>query len=99
MNTKRMIAGGILTLGLTLGGTSAALAETTYPPEGGTWNYGVVSGVHLYSDYFHQTQCHGSSTRNDFGLSSSPEVIGGVWSNNSQGTTPNQNNRAYYRTC
>ena len=59
----------------------------------------MVGGVHLYSDYFHQTRCHGSSTRNDWGLSSSPNVAGGVWANNSQPTTAVQNNRAYYRVC
>ncbi len=99
MNIKHTLSGGIMAVGLVLGGGAAAFATTTYPPEGGTWNYGVVAGVHLYSDYFHQTVCHGSSTRNDWGLSSSPDVAGGVWSNNSQPTTSIQNNRAYYRTC
>lgn len=99
MNLKRVVTGAALTLGLVLGGGTAALATTTYPPEGGTWSYGVVGGVHLYSGYFHQTRCHGSSTRNDWGLSSSPNVAGGVWANNSQPTTAVQNNRAYYRVC
>ncbi len=99
MNIRRVVVGGVLSLGLALGGGTAALATTVYPAEGGTWNYGVVAGVHLYSDYFNQNQCHGSSTRNDWGLSSSPNVAGGVWSNNSQPTTVNQNNRAYYRVC
>lgn len=42
MNLKRVVTGAALTLGLVLGGGTAALATTTYPPEGGTWSYGVV---------------------------------------------------------
>ena len=80
-------------------GGAAAIAAQVYPAEGGVWNYGVASGVHLYSDYFNQNRCHGSSTRNDWGLSRSPNVAAGVWANSAQPTTLIQNNRAYYRVC
>ncbi|WP_442961144.1 lactococcin 972 family bacteriocin [Pseudarthrobacter sp. J64] len=88
---------GVLTLGLTAAGGAAAVAATVYPSEGGVWNYGVTGGVHLFSDYYNQVKCHGSSTENDWGYSSSPNVAAGTWANNSQPTTSFQNNRAYYR--
>jgi lactococcin 972 family bacteriocin len=99
MSIRSALACGALSVGLALGGGTAAFATTVYPAEGGIWNYGVVAGVHLYSDYFNQNQCHGTSTRNDWGLSSSANTAANVWATNSQPTTVNQNNRAYYRVC
>lgn len=99
MRIGRIIVGGLLAAGISLGGGTAAMAATVYPAEGGTWNHGVVGGVHLYSDYFNQNLCHGSSTRNDWGTSRSLDVAANVWANSAQRTTPIQNNRAYYRTC
>lgn len=99
MSMTRRVTGAVLAVGMLFGGASAAMAGTTYPPEGGTWNYGVSAGVHLYSDYFNQHQCHGSSNRNDWGYTSSPNVAGNVWANSSQPTTSLQDNRAYYRVC
>ncbi|ALV47817.1 hypothetical protein MB46_19245 (plasmid) [Arthrobacter alpinus] len=75
------------------------MAASIVPAEGGVWNYGVSAGVHLYSDYFNQNKCHGTSTQNDWGSSSSPNVAANSWANNSQPTTKFQNNRAYYRVC
>ncbi|BCW44420.1 hypothetical protein StoSoilB5_16040 [Arthrobacter sp. StoSoilB5] len=97
VNIRRSLAGSIIAIGLSAVGGAAAVAATVYPGEGGVWNYGVVSGVHLFSDYFQQNLCHGSSTQNDWGYSSSPNVAAGTWSNNSQATSSFQNNRAYYR--
>ncbi|WP_368736519.1 lactococcin 972 family bacteriocin [Paenarthrobacter aurescens] len=98
-NIRRSVAGGILALALSAAGGAAAVASTVYPNEGGTWNYGVSGGVHLYSDYFNQVRCHASSTQNDWGYSSSGEMAANTWANNSQPTTAFQNNRAYYRVC
>lgn len=99
MKIRRTVVGGLLALGLSAAGGGAAMAATLYPAEGGVWNYGVSGGVHLFSDYFNQTRCHGTSTQNDWGYSSSPNVAANTWANNSQPTTSFQNNRAYYRVC
>lgn len=99
MNIRRTVVGGLLALGISAAGGGAAIAATTYPSEGGVWNYGVAGGVNLYSDYFNQNRCHGTSTQNDWGYSSSPNVAANTWANNSQATSSFQNNRAYYRVC
>ncbi|WP_394357984.1 lactococcin 972 family bacteriocin [Paenarthrobacter ureafaciens] len=99
MNIRRTIAAAALAVGLSAAGGAAAIAATVSPAEGGTWNYGVTAGVHLYSDYFNQNVCHASLTQNDWGYSSSPNMAANSWANNAQPTTSFQDNRAYYRLC
>lgn len=62
------IVGIVLASALAVGGAAAAAnATTAYPPEGGTWNYGVRAGGiygtvgEVYSEYYHQSQTHKST--------------------------------------
>ena len=78
---RKSLMVGVLSASLILGGAGAATAETAYPDEGGTWDYGT-SGSFIWSNYLHETRSHGSSVKNCHGqLWRSPNVLAGSWSN------------------
>lgn len=96
--TKRSLSVALITVALTLTG-GAAFAATQYPAEGGQWNYGLTAGVHAYSDYYHPSQCHGSSVYNDWGNNRSIDTAGGQWATSALGASPWTHNSYYYRVC
>lgn len=48
---QRTITTVAASVGLIFSGAAAANAITENPIEGGTWNYGLALGLHVYSDY------------------------------------------------
>ena len=63
------IIAGVAAIGLSLGGTSAASAQswTVNPPEGGTWSHGTAkfggTTWEAWSNYYHATKTHRSSVK------------------------------------
>ena len=88
-----------LAAALALAGATAANATTVYPPEGGTWEYGVIepaSTVFVYSHYRHPTVTHRASVQVSNGtLYRSNWVAPGIWANVDK-PTGWFNNYAYY---
>ena len=93
------VAGFLASAALVFGVAGSASATTEYPPEGGTWEYGVIepaSTVFVYSHYYHPTTLHRSSVRTTSGtLYRSPDKAGGQWANVDK-ETGYYNNKAYY---
>jgi lactococcin 972 family bacteriocin len=77
---------------------TAAYANTQYPIEGGTWNYGLAAGVHAYSDYL-VDKCHGTTVINDWGTNRSINTAANQWANSALGATIWTHNKYYYRVC
>ncbi|MEU0521990.1 lactococcin 972 family bacteriocin [Streptosporangium sp. NPDC006007] len=73
---------------------TAAWATITYPPEGGTWDHGTGTG-YTWSDYYHSSDCHGSTA---VGVRTvrSPNTNPGSWSRASVAMS-SFNNETYYR--
>lgn len=65
---KRTIIGTISSVALasSLLTAGAAFATTVYPPEGGTWSYGVQPTATVYSNYYHGSLTHGSTACNGY---------------------------------
>jgi lactococcin 972 family bacteriocin len=82
--------------GFALAGVTAANAATAYPPEGGTWDYGVISN-NVFSNYHHPTRnhrrtaCNGENHWSKFNGWASP----GIWHFAAVWATP-AGNKAYY---
>ena len=82
-----------------LGSTAtAAYANTQYPNEGGTWNYGLAAGVRAYSDYM-VGRCHGTTVINDWGNNRSIDTAANQWASSAMNATIWTNNHYYYRVC
>ena len=66
---KTQIASAIslIVLATSLVSVSTAFATTTYPSEGGKWDYGVSPLTTVYSNYYHATRTHGSTACNGIG--------------------------------
>ncbi|WP_411977184.1 lactococcin 972 family bacteriocin [Streptomyces decoyicus] len=94
--TKRIARLGIAVGALVLATATPALATITYPPEGGTWDHGA-DATWVWSDYYHGSKCHGSTsvgeyTRRSPNTPAGQESFTGVPAKLS-------GNRSYYRIC
>ena len=78
---------------LAVGVTTAQAATTSYPPEGGTWKYGV-SGSYTTSDYLHNTRTH-KSTAVGANTVITAWTSPGVWSK-AKAISALGGNKAYY---
>lgn len=97
MNIKRKIATSVGACAVVLGFATPALAAVAYPG-GGTWVYGTNT-TEVYSNYYHGSKRHRSSTINGYGEYSASTCKGaGVWSYNSQRADPNRTDHAYWST-
>lgn len=78
---------------LILGGAAPALA-TVVEVGGGTWDYGAGTAV-VWSDYYHDDKCHGSTSVGAY--IDSDEAAAGSWSI-TQAEVALSGNESYYRT-
>ena len=85
-----------------VGAEAAMAAQTTHsdsPPEGGTWNWGIVGGKPggtTYSEYLHDSKTHGSTAQNSSGANRSAAVSAKKWSSASI-TATLTGNKSFYR--
>ena len=90
-----IIAAGVLAA-VSAAGTAFAVVQ--YPPEGGTWDWGV-SGSTVWSNYINTTPRHATSTIGQSGLRRSGCAGANQWARVSD-TRASSGNKAYYRnTC
>lgn len=94
---KRNILGTAAVLALLGGGLSAgaAFATTEYPPEGGTWDYGVTP-LYVYSNYYHGTRTHKSTACSNAGCAYSGWVSAGSTSYATMNPSTFGGNEAFY---
>lgn len=88
-------AGVVASAGLLFGAAAPASAAVE-TPEGGLWDYGVNYWVlNTWSDYYHETDAHGSTACSANACDESGTVPGGQWSEASISATWG-GNTAYY---
>ncbi|MBD3005161.1 MULTISPECIES: lactococcin 972 family bacteriocin [unclassified Streptomyces] len=87
---------GVAVGGLILVTATPALATITYPPEGGTWDHGISPGI-VWSNYQHDSKCHGSTSVGAY-TDRSPNTPAGQVSYTSANAKVS-GNKAYYRIC
>ncbi|WP_159944372.1 MULTISPECIES: lactococcin 972 family bacteriocin [unclassified Nocardiopsis] len=92
---RRAAATVLIAAGITVGTAGAAAAVVSYVG-GGTWYHGVANGV-VYSNYYHPTQCHGSTAVGAYTYRS-PAVLPGRTSI-AEARSALSNNQTYWRTC
>jgi lactococcin 972 family bacteriocin len=85
MKARRKITLALATAGLAaslaVGGAAVAKATTVYPPEGGTWDYGVDYWVmKTWSNYHHPSRVHHSTACSSSACTYSGWVPAGYWS-------------------
>jgi lactococcin 972 family bacteriocin len=97
MSLKRILAAVVL-IGALCSTAAAAQAITVNPNEGGTWNYGLSTGVHAYSDY-KVGKCHGTTVVNDWGTNRTIDIAANKWAMSSYRATIYTHNKYYYRVC
>ncbi|MEV0781309.1 lactococcin 972 family bacteriocin [Streptomyces sp. NPDC050428] len=84
----------VVAVGVIVAATATpALAEISYPG-GGIWDHGLT-GSTVYSDYYHPTKCHGSTSVGTF--TDRDSAFAGFWSI-TEATRPATGAEAYYRT-
>ena len=94
---NRMITGSIVSGALLIGALvgAAPANATTAAVEGGTWNYGVSSGV--FSNYYNPTRLHRATSCNGNGACArSADTRGGNWANSQIAKTSSGNGAYYY---
>jgi lactococcin 972 family bacteriocin len=100
MKINRIGAGVALTAALVLGGATAAFATTNYPSQGGTWTYGLSTGlISPYSNYYHGSKCHGSSVVTDWASSRSIDTYKGKTSHAQAAGNAYTHDKYYFRVC
>lgn len=100
MNLKKICVTAVLATALAGSGTAAAYATTNYPVEGGTWTYGLSTGlVNPYSNYWQGSRCHTSSVENDWGHAYSIRTIAGQTSHAETSGNVWTHNNYYYNVC
>ncbi|MFF8592235.1 lactococcin 972 family bacteriocin [Streptomyces sp. NPDC015220] len=87
---------GIAVGALVIATATPALATITYPSEGGTWDHGAGTS-YVWSDYLHNSKCHGSTSVGAY-TDRSANTAAGTWSITSA-TASLSGNKAYYRIC
>ncbi|WP_344321178.1 lactococcin 972 family bacteriocin [Streptomyces macrosporus] len=87
---------GVVVGALVVATATPALATITYPPEGGTWDHGITPGT-VWSNYYHGSKCHGSTSVGYF-TDRSPDTAAGRWSNSATHAAVS-GNKVYYRIC
>lgn len=88
-NLKVLVAAGALVIA----GATPAMA-TVVNVGGGTWDYGAGTAV-VWSDYYHGSKCHGSTSVGK--TIDSDEAAKGSWSI-TQANVKLSGNKSYYRT-
>jgi lactococcin 972 family bacteriocin len=58
LKLKRVLTTSAVAAAFVVGVAAPAMAVSV---GGGTWNYGVVDGSHVWSDYYHGSSCHTAS--------------------------------------
>ncbi|MFJ6720940.1 MULTISPECIES: lactococcin 972 family bacteriocin [unclassified Streptomyces] len=58
---KAAVAAGFIVVGL----ATPALAQTV-DASGGKWSYGTNSNDQVYSNFYHESKCHGSSVKGKY---------------------------------
>ncbi|MDR1187008.1 MAG: lactococcin 972 family bacteriocin [Bifidobacteriaceae bacterium] len=91
---RKVISSLLLAGVLAVGGAAIALANTTYPPEGGRWDWGVNDNC--YSNYYHGSKTHGSTASSANGVDRSEDIERGFTSYAAVKASGSGNN-AYYR--
>lgn len=95
MELKRKVGTTLATGVMLLAFASPALAATAYVG-GGTWNYGTGAG-RVWSDYLHNTKCHGSSVQGQY-YASSGNVSPRYWARASAPDRRWVADHSYYRS-
>ncbi|AQU68263.1 hypothetical protein BBN63_20640 [Streptomyces niveus] len=93
MSLKRVVKMAAVSTALVVAGATPALA-TVINIGGGTWDYGAGTAV-VWSDYYHGSKCHGSTSVGAY-IDSDEEAAGG-WSI-TQAEVAASGNESYYRT-
>ncbi|MFG2426771.1 lactococcin 972 family bacteriocin [Streptomyces sp. NPDC048590] len=93
MRIKRAVQIAVVTGTLVAGGAVPALA-TIKEIGGGTWDYGAGTS-YVWSDYYHKSKCHGSTSVGSF--IDSDEASAGDWSL-TQADAALSGNETYYKT-
>ncbi|MFJ7985749.1 lactococcin 972 family bacteriocin [Streptomyces sp. NPDC096351] len=94
MQIKRSLKIALATGALVIAGAAPALATITYPAEGGEWDHGAGTAT-VWSDYYHPSVCHGSTSVGKY--IDSDEASADSWSITSA-TVALSGNKAYYNT-
>lgn len=94
---ERKTWGALATAALIVAPTSAALAATQYPSEGGTWTYGSA-WMQAYS-YYTVNKNHGSTVKVDDRTSQSVCTSSGKKSIAELYDYPGSSKRYYYKLC
>lgn len=93
MSLKRAVKMAALSAALVVAGAAPALA-TVKNIGGGTWDYGAGTAI-VWSDYYHGSKCHGSTSVGTY--IDSDEASAGNWSF-TQADVALSGNESYYRT-
>lgn len=95
MGLTKKLGSGVAALALVTGAALPAFAAVEYPG-GGTWSYGT-NRTEVYSNYYHGSLSHRSSTINGYGEYASSGCKGrGVWAYASERADPNRVDHAYW---
>ncbi|MCX5178335.1 lactococcin 972 family bacteriocin [Streptomyces virginiae] len=95
MQIKRSMKIAVATGALIVAGAAPALATTAYVG-GGEWNYGAGTAT-VWSDYYHGSKCHGSTSVGAY--IDSDEAAKGSWSITSAKVKLSGNNSYYNTSC
>ncbi|MFF8695942.1 lactococcin 972 family bacteriocin [Streptomyces sp. NPDC015144] len=93
MNFKRVAKVAAVSTALVVAAATPALA-TVVSIGGGTWDYGAGTAI-VWSDYYHGSKCHGSTSVGKY-IDSDEEAAGG-WSL-TQAEVALSGNESYYKT-
>ncbi|MEV6957413.1 lactococcin 972 family bacteriocin [Streptomyces sp. NPDC051183] len=88
---KAAVAAGVIVLGL----ATPAMAQTV-EVSGGKWSYGTNSNDQVYSNFYHDKKCHGSSVKGKY-FAQSGDVKAGITSFASAAEAA-WGNESYYRS-
>jgi lactococcin 972 family bacteriocin len=93
---KKITKLGVVIGALVVVTATPALATITYPSEGGAWDHGV-SPATVWSNYHHDSKCHGSTSVGAY-TDRSPNTAAGRTSYTAANAKVS-GNKAYYRIC
>lgn len=94
MRLRRMLLLVLVVGVMAVGMAGVAFAATSYVG-GGKWNYGVVRGGNVYSNYLHNYNCHSSSVRTSY-LTRSGPTAPGYWARASAPERPYRADQSYW---
>lgn len=91
---RKPVAAALVAGAFLVGGGAAAHATISYVG-GGTWDHGVNSSI-VWSDYYHGSKCHGSTSVGSY--TERDNAPAGWWSVTSAPSRVFVVDKAYYRT-